>query len=87
MERRLPGSNAGEAVARRKPTALRRQTALGVFAVDEPVQKLGVLRDTPVMRLAPGDVGVQVIERADVHRLDAGDLPEALDLPASESNL
>ena len=87
MERRLPGSNAGEAVTRRKPTALRRLTALSVFAVDEPVQELGVLRDTPVMRLAPGDVGVQVVERTDTHRLDVGDLPEALDLPASESNL
>ena len=87
MEQRLPGRNAGEAVARRKPTALRRQAALGVFAVDEPVQELGVLGDAPVVRLASGDVGVQVVERADVHRLDVGDLPEALDLPASESNL
>ena len=87
MEQRLPGRNAGEAVARRKPTVLRRQAALGVFAVDEPVQELGVLGDAPVVRLASGDVGVQVVERADVHRLDVGDLPEALDLPASESNL
>ena len=87
MERRLPGSNAGEAVARRKPSVLRRQAALGVFAVDEPVQELGVLGDAPVVRLASGDVGVQVVERADVHRLDVGDLPKALDLPASESNL
>ena len=60
---------------------------LGVFAVDEPVQELGVLGDAPVVRLASGDVGVQVVERADVHRLDVGDLPKALDLPASESNL
>ena len=87
MEQRIPGRNAGEAVARRNPTALRRLTALGVFAVDEPVQELGVLGDAPVVRLASGDVGVQVVERADVHRLDVGDLPEALDLPASESNL
>ena len=87
MEQRIPGRNAGEAVARRNPTALRRQTALGVFAVYEPVQELGVLGAAPVVRLASGDVGVQVVERADVHRLDVGDLPEALDLPASESNL
>lgn len=87
MEQRLPGRNAGEAVARRKPTALRRQAALGVFAVDEPVQELGVLGDAPVVRLASGDVGVQVVERADVHRFNVGDLPKALDLPASESNL
>ena len=87
MERRLPGSNAGEAVPRGKPTVLRRQAALGVFAVDEPVQELGVLGDAPVVRLTSGDVGVQVVERADVHRLNVGDLPEALDLPANESNL
>ena len=87
MEQCLPGRNAGEEVTRRNPTALRRQTALGVFAVDEPVQVLGVPGDAPVVRLASGDVGVQVVERADVHRLDVGDLPEALDLPASESNL
>ena len=87
MEHRLPRRHAGEAVARRKPTARRRQAALGVFAVDEPVQELGVLGDAPVVRLASGDVGVQVVERADVHRLNVGDLPKALDLPASESNL
>ena len=87
MERRLPGSNAGEAVARRKPSVLRRQAALRVFAVDEPVQEPGFLGDAPVVRLAPGNVGIQVVERADVHRLDVGDLPKALDLPASESNL
>jgi hypothetical protein len=87
MERRLPGSNAGETIARGKPTVLRGQAALGVFSVDEPMQELGVLRDAPVVRLASGDVGIQVVERADVHRLDGGDLPEALDLPASESNL
>ena len=52
MEQRIPGRNAGEAVARRNPTALRRQTALGVFAVYEPVQELGVLGAAPVVRLA-----------------------------------
>lgn len=65
---------------------LRGQSALGVFAVDEPMQELGVLGDAPVVRLASGDVGIQVVERADVRRLDVGDLPEALDLTASESN-
>jgi hypothetical protein len=39
------------------------------------------------VRLAPGDVGVQLRQRADTHRRDVGDLGETLDLTAGESNL
>ena len=74
-------------LAGKKNRPLRRVSALGVFAVDQPVQKLRFLGNTPVVRLAPGDVVLQVVERADVHRFDAGDLPETLDLPPSKSNL
>ena len=74
-------------IAGRKLTALRRLAALGVFAVNKPVQKLRFLGNTPVMRLALGDVVLQVSDRADIHGLDAGDLPEALDFPPSKTNL
>ena len=73
--------------ARRGQTVSSRLAALVVFAVDKPVQKLGFTGFAPVVRLAPGNIGRQVVEAADVHRFDVGDLPETLDLPASESNL
>ena len=82
--RRLPGRNAGEAVARRNQPCYAARRHWAYSRSMSQVQELGVLGDAPVV-LASGDVGVQVVERADVHRLDVGDLPEALDLPASES--
>ena len=87
MRRQLPRQNHRGVVAHGIQTVLRRLTALGVFAVDEPVQEPGFLGLAPIVHLAPGNVGLQVVEAANVHRLDGGDLSEALDLPASESNL
>ena len=64
-----------------------RLAAMPVLSVDQPVKELGVARRPPVVGLASCDVGVQIGERVDVHRLDGRDLGEAFDLPAGESNL
>ncbi len=66
---------------------LRRLPAMPVLSVDQPVKELGVARRSPVVGLASRNVGVQIGERADVHRLDGRDLGEAFDLQAGESNL
>ena len=39
------------------------------------------------MRLAARHVGLEILERADIHRLDGGDPGEALDLALGESNV
>lgn len=66
---------------------LRRLPAMPVLSVDQPMKELGVARRPPVVGLASCDVGVQIGERVNVHRLDGRDLGEAFDLPAGESNL
>jgi len=66
---------------------LRRRSALLVLTVDQPMQKLGVPGDTPVVRLTLRDVGIQVSQRADADRLQIGDQLEALSLSPSEPDV
>lgn len=68
-------------------TPLRHVTTPGVLAVDEPVQELGVTGLAPVVFLATSNIRFEVLKAADTYRLNAGDHPEALELPICESNL
>jgi hypothetical protein len=66
---------------------LRRRTAVPVLTVDQPMQKLGVPGDAPIVRLALRDVGIQVSQRADPDWLQIGDQLEALSLSPSEPDV
>ena len=64
--------------------ALSTARAVSAFLVDQPVQKLCILRYTAVVALARADVGVQIVERFHVHGFEPSDFREVLDFFSSE---
>jgi hypothetical protein len=57
------------------------------FAVDQPVQELGVIRATPIIVLALRNVTVEVIDCPDPIRREARDLGKSLDIGSGQANL
>jgi hypothetical protein len=56
------------------------------FAVDKPMQELGVIRATPIIVLALRNVTVEVIDCPDTLRREAGNLGKSLDIGSGQAN-
>lgn len=61
--------------------------AMAALLVDQPVKEARGIRGAVVVLLAAGDVGLEIVQRADALRLEVGDLLEGLGFPPSQAYL